>query len=126
MSLSHTIFSLPPEKQKEAIMSLARTALLRGRHRAGSARDEFDKLTRPLFHAMHAAGASKDDLKELRHEWRALYHKVRNEAPSEGAIYENAGGTRLDPRLAVANAHEQPKAQLIEQAPKWQGAQRAR
>ena len=44
MSLSRTIFSLPPDQQKEAIMSLARKALLRGRELAGSARDEFDKL----------------------------------------------------------------------------------
>jgi len=78
MSLSHNIFSLPPEEQKEAIMSLARTALLRGQERAGSARDEFDRLTRK-----HAAGAGKDELKTLRHEWRALYQKVRNEVPSE-------------------------------------------
>jgi hypothetical protein len=82
VSLSHNIFSLPPEEQKEAIMSLAKTALLRGRERAGSARDEFDRLTRPLLHAKHAAGASKDELKTLRHEWRALYQKVRSEEPS--------------------------------------------
>jgi hypothetical protein len=90
MSLSRTIFSLPPDQQKEAIMSLARTSLLRGRERGGSARDEFDKLTRPLLHAKHAAGASKDELKALRQEWRALYQKVRGEAPSEGTKHENA------------------------------------
>src|ERR1700722_10461871 len=65
MSLSHNIFSLPPEEQQKAIMSLARTAVLRGRERAGSARDEFDRLTRPLLHAKHEAGASKDELKHF-------------------------------------------------------------
>jgi len=91
MSLSRTIFSLPPDQQKEAIMSLARKALLRGRELAGSARDEFDKLTRPLLHAKPAAGVSKDELKTLRQEWRALFQKVRSEEPSEGRNHENAG-----------------------------------
>lgn len=99
-------------------MSLARTALLRGRNRTGSARDEFDRLTRALLHAKHAAGAAQEELKALRHEWRALYQKVRNEAPSEGSNHESAGGTRLDLGLAVADAHEQPSARLTEEAPR--------
>ena len=61
MSLSHTIFSLPPEEQREAIKTLAGKA---------TSRRDFDKITRPLLRAQHAAGACQEHLKTLRQEWR--------------------------------------------------------
>jgi hypothetical protein len=78
MSLSHTIFGLPPHEREEAIKSLARKALRRV-ERGGNARRGFDQLIRPLLHAKHAAGSTKDEVKSLRREWREIFHTVNGE-----------------------------------------------
>ena len=64
MSLPHQIFSLSQEQQDEAIRTLARKT---------TSRRHFDKVTRPILHAKHAAGMSNEECQLLRKHFRKLY-----------------------------------------------------
>jgi hypothetical protein len=101
MSLSHTIFGLPPHEREEAIKSLARKALL---EQGENARDEFDKLIRLLLHAKHAAGASNQEVSKLRREWRALFHKVRTEETVSKVKDKSSQAKPKETELAIAAA----------------------
>jgi hypothetical protein len=36
-----------------------------------------DAITRPLLHAHYSGGATKEESKELRHEWRQVYQNTK-------------------------------------------------
>src|SRR5262249_55809470 len=75
MSLARSIFTLHQSEQDAAIKLLARKAIDQARSRGDRPRDLFDRWTRALIHAKYAAGASKDELRELRRRCRALLHE---------------------------------------------------
>lgn len=68
MSLAHEIFTLSKSAQHEAICVLAVKS---------STRKEFDRLTRPLLHAHYSGGGTKEESKQLRHEWRQVYQLTK-------------------------------------------------
>lgn len=68
MSLAHEIFTLSKSAQHEAIRVLATKS---------KTRKEFDKMTRPLLHAHYNGGATKEESKRLRHEWRQVYQLTK-------------------------------------------------
>jgi hypothetical protein len=68
MSLAHEIFAMSKEMQNEAIRVLATKS---------KTRKEFEKMTRPLLHAHYSGGATKQESKQLRHEWRQVYQSTK-------------------------------------------------
>jgi len=70
MSLAHEILTGSKSHQEEAIRILAEKSY---------SRKHFESLTRPLLHAHYAGGATKEESKQLRHEWRQLYQSVKGE-----------------------------------------------
>jgi hypothetical protein len=68
MSLAHEIFALNKIEQHEAIRILAGKC---------KTRKEFEKMTRPLLHAHYSGGGTKEESKQLRHEWRQVYQSTR-------------------------------------------------
>lgn len=68
MSLAHDIFTLSKIEQHEAIRILAAKC---------KTRKEFEKITRPVLHAHYSGGATKEESKELRHEWRQVYQNTK-------------------------------------------------
>ena len=68
MSLAHDIFTLSRIEQHEAIRILAAKC---------KTRREFEKITRPLLHAHYSGGATKEESKQLRHEWRQVYQLTK-------------------------------------------------
>jgi hypothetical protein len=73
VSLRHAIFSLPLEQQNEVIKTLA----LKVRARGGTRRN-FDNLTHPILHALHAAGVPDDVYRVTRRRWRAIFTETDN------------------------------------------------
>jgi hypothetical protein len=68
MSLAHQIFTLSKVEQHEAIRVLATKS---------KTRKEFEKMTRPLLHAHYSGGGTKEESKQLRHEWRQVYQRTK-------------------------------------------------
>ncbi|SRR6266568_2346494 len=91
MSLSHAIFSLPLEAQWEAIRTLARKALA---EQGGSPRKRFSAMIRPLLHARHSGGGTKEELAKLQYEWRQLYQIVKRDISEQ--IIELCSDERSD------------------------------
>ena len=68
MSLAHQILTMNRTQQEQAIRVLATKSV---------SRKEFERRTRPLLHAHYSGGASKEQSKQLRHEWRQVYQAVK-------------------------------------------------
>jgi len=64
MSLAHDLFTMSKNEQKEAIRTLARKS---------KTRKEFERMTRPLLRAKYSGGGTKEESKQIRHEWREIY-----------------------------------------------------
>lgn len=70
MSLAHDIFTMSKSDQLEAIRVLATKS---------GTRKEFERMTRPLLHAHFSGGATKEESKRLRHEWRQVYQIAKGD-----------------------------------------------
>ncbi|MGD0214290.1 MAG: hypothetical protein ABSB87_13755 [Terriglobales bacterium] len=68
MSVAHAIFTMSKPDQEEAIRLLAVKS---------ATRKEFERKTRPLLHAHYSGGATREQSKQLRHEWRQIYQSVK-------------------------------------------------
>jgi hypothetical protein len=76
MSLANAIFTLGKSEQQEAIRVLAAKC---------DTRREFDCMIRPLLHVHYSGGATKEESKQLRHEWRQIYQSTKSGA--QKAVY---------------------------------------
>jgi hypothetical protein len=76
MSLSHEILRLPRAEQDEALLKLARKLIAEGRCFGGHS---FVNWMRPLNHAMHAAGASRDALNDFNRRCRVAFACAKSE-----------------------------------------------
>jgi hypothetical protein len=73
MSLSRELAKLSDEELPAALRMIATNALSGG---CGSTK-QFDNWMNPVSHAFHAAGWSKERLKEFKHTWRREFSKAK-------------------------------------------------